>query len=129
MNSSAPDSPLRISNVAFTESQIAVTLSDGRILALPLTWYPRLHNATPEDRENWRLLAEGEGVHWNSLDEDLSLEGFVAGRPAAGSEEYRRRYRPIEYVALAEDLSSSFQSETQVNEALREYLRIKRESA
>lgn len=129
MSSSASDSPLRISTVGFTGDHITVSISDGRVLALPLAWYPRLENATPQQRGNWRLLGEGEGVHWTDLDEDLSLEGFLAGRPAAGSAEYRRRYRPGEYIALDEDLSETFQSGTQVNEALREYLRMKRETA
>ncbi|HEX5868243.1 MAG TPA: DUF2442 domain-containing protein [Beijerinckiaceae bacterium] len=79
----AEASPL-IRNVRFDESQLIVELSDGRILGTPVRWYPRLALATPAQRANWQLLAGGEGIHWPDVDEDLSLEGMLAGRAAPG---------------------------------------------
>jgi hypothetical protein len=129
MNTLAPSQGLHIKGIDFSPDKLIVSLSDQRVLALPLEWYPRLFAASDTERRDWRLLGGGEGIHWPSLDEDLSLGSFLNGWPAAGSAEYRRRRTPIECVTLADDLAGSFQSERQVNEALREYLRIKRESA
>jgi hypothetical protein len=58
----------RIDRIAFREGRLEVLLGDGRLLALPLKWYPRLLAASPAQRENWRLLGDGEGVHWPDLD-------------------------------------------------------------
>jgi hypothetical protein len=127
MNSSGPE--LRIESVAFPDEKLQVALSDGRLLTFPLEWYPSLQKATQSQRANWRLLGQGEGVHWPQIDEDLSLEGFLNGWPAAGSVEYQRRRASVEYIALDQDLAPRFRTEEQVNEALREYLKLKRESA
>jgi hypothetical protein len=64
---------------------LTVALSDGRRLSLPLEWFPRLSHGTPAERNHWRLIGGGEGVHWPDLDEDLSLEGFLAGRKSQES--------------------------------------------
>ncbi len=77
-----------IVSVEFTSAELRVLLNDGRSLGLPLHWYPTLLGATDAQRADWRLLGNGEGVHWESLDEDLSLEGFLNGWPAAGSRAY-----------------------------------------
>ena len=69
-----------IVNVADTENTLTVDLADGRTLSVPLVWYPRLVHATPQERDNWELLAEGRHIHWPDLDEDLSLESLLAGR-------------------------------------------------
>jgi hypothetical protein len=58
----------------------AVELVDGRSLSVPLPWYPRLVHATPAERENWRLIGRGEGIHWPELDEDISVAGLLAGK-------------------------------------------------
>ena len=68
--------------VRFTEDQMHVTLRDGRTISLPLVWYPRLLNATAEQRNDWRLIGGGYGIHWPSLDEDLSTRGFIYGYPS-----------------------------------------------
>ena len=68
---------------AFTEDTIAVDLIDGRTIIVPLAWYPRLFNATPEQRRNWRISGAGYGIHWPDLDEDLSTEGLLRGAPGA----------------------------------------------
>jgi hypothetical protein len=72
----------RIQDVMTTADHISVSYDDGRIVTLPLKWYPRLARATPEQRRNWELIGRGYGVHWPAVDEDLSAEGFLKGWPA-----------------------------------------------
>jgi hypothetical protein len=61
-------------------SSLEADLSDGRSVSVPLAWFPRLLHATPAERNNWRLIGEGEGIHWPDLDEDISVEALLAGR-------------------------------------------------
>ncbi|WP_425218019.1 DUF2442 domain-containing protein [Tumidithrix helvetica] len=61
---------------------IAVDLMDGRTIIVPLTWYPRLLKATPEQRLKWKICGGGYGIHWEEIDEDLSTEGMLRGLPA-----------------------------------------------
>ena len=68
--------------VDVTEDTLTADLSDGRRISVPLAWYPRLVHATPPERRNWRLIGGGAGVHWPDLDEDVSIEGLLAGRPS-----------------------------------------------
>ena len=75
----------RVKKVRFTEDLISVDLMDGRTIEVPLAWYPRLMQASVEQRENWRACAGGFGIHWPELDEDLSTEGMLRGAPAPGS--------------------------------------------
>ncbi|MDY6939766.1 MAG: DUF2442 domain-containing protein [Cyanobacteriota bacterium] len=72
----------RVKNVEFTPETICVDLMDGRTITVPLAWYPRLLNATPEQRENWEICGGGYGLHWEEIDEDLSTEGMLRGAPA-----------------------------------------------
>ncbi|WP_426776489.1 DUF2442 domain-containing protein [Lusitaniella coriacea] len=72
----------RVKNVNFTEDTISVDLMDGRVIAVPLTWYPRLFNATPEQRKQWEICGGGYGIHWEEIDEDISTEGMLRGAPA-----------------------------------------------
>jgi hypothetical protein len=72
----------RVKDVAFTDETIAVHLMDGRSIIVPLIWYPRLFNATPEERSQWELCGGGYGLHLESIDEDLSTEGLLRGSPA-----------------------------------------------
>jgi len=67
-------------HVNFTDDSICLVLSDGREVKTPLEFYPRLKNATKEQRENCQLIGLGSGIHWPDLDEDLSVEGIVLGR-------------------------------------------------
>ena len=67
------------------DDTLTVRLVDGRTITAPLSWYPRLMRATAAERNDWRLMGDGEGVHWPALDEDLSLESLIAGRPSAES--------------------------------------------
>jgi Protein of unknown function (DUF2442) len=73
--------PLAIA-VAVTDDTLTVDLADGRSVSVPLTWYPRLLHATPDERRNWQLIAGGEGIHWPGVDEDISVASLIAGRPS-----------------------------------------------
>jgi hypothetical protein len=73
----------RVADVRFDEDRLIVDLMDGRTIAVPLAWYPRLFDATPEQRSNWRIAGAGYGIHWPDIDEDLSAEGLLRGAPAA----------------------------------------------
>jgi hypothetical protein len=72
----------RVLDVAFTDDALSVSLRDGRIITVPLVWYPRLLNATPAQRNHWAIAGGGYGLHWPDLDEDLSTEGLLRGAPA-----------------------------------------------
>ena len=71
-------------NVVVTVDELTVVLADGRRISAPLAWFPRLMRATPEQRADWELLGDGEGIHWPSADEDLSVSGLLRGTPVAG---------------------------------------------
>jgi hypothetical protein len=70
--------------VLVTEDELTVGLADGRAITVPLVWFPRLLRATPASRSRWELLGDGEGIHWPDADEDLSVEGLLAGNRARG---------------------------------------------
>ena len=72
----------RVADVEFTEDMLTAQLMDGRRISVPLVWYPRLLNATEEQRKNWRISGGGYGIHWEDVDEDLSTEGMLRGAPA-----------------------------------------------
>jgi len=76
----------RVSNVYFREKTISVDLMDGRTITVPLVWYPRLLNATTEQRSPWEICGGGFGIHWEEIDEDLSTEGLLRGIPAPSSQ-------------------------------------------
>lgn len=63
---------LNAERVIVTEDTLSVDLNDGRTISVPLAWFPRLLHASPEERKNWRLIGNGQGVHWEDLDEDIS---------------------------------------------------------
>lgn len=67
-------------DVKVTRNTLQMELSDGRTISVPLDWFPRLVHATPEERNNWRLIGKGHGIHWEDIDEDISTEGLLAGR-------------------------------------------------
>ena len=79
---SAPKVDLRIKSVSLDDERLTVDLMDGRSIAVPLAWYPRLFDATPEQRRNWEIAGGGYGIHWPDVDEDLSTEGLLRGAPA-----------------------------------------------
>ena len=75
MNTLAPISPTAVLavDVRFSEDALIVRLSDGREVSVPLEWFPRLRDATPEQRQDWRLIAHGIGLHWEAVDEDIAV--------------------------------------------------------
>jgi hypothetical protein len=73
-------------DVSVTDDTLSVELSDGRTIAVPILWYPRLSHATPQERQNWRLIGRGHGVHWEELDEDICVEGLLSGKPSGESQ-------------------------------------------
>jgi hypothetical protein len=75
-----------------TADRLVVHLQDGRILSVPLGWYPRLQHATESERQNSRLLGNGYAIEWPDLDEHIGVEGLVAGRKSGESETSLRRW-------------------------------------
>ncbi|NUO80821.1 DUF2442 domain-containing protein [candidate division KSB1 bacterium] len=83
---------LRAQGVSVSANALSVDLTDGRTITVPLAWYPRLLHGTAKERNHWRLIGNGEGIHWPELDEDLSVEGIVLGRPSAESSRSFQRW-------------------------------------
>lgn len=73
-------------NVDVNDDTLSVELADGRTIAAPLGWYPRLAHATAAERNAWRLIARGQGIHWTALDEDISIANLLAGKPSGESQ-------------------------------------------
>jgi hypothetical protein len=65
-------------DVSFTDDELVVTLVDGRRVSAPLAWFPRLLGATAAQRKNWRLIGGGVGIHWDDVDEDISVRSLLA---------------------------------------------------
>jgi Protein of unknown function (DUF2442) len=87
MSSSAIDTSVpTATHVRVSDDALAVELSDGRAISVPLAWYPRLSHGNETERSNWRFIGGGTGIHWPNLDEDISVEGLLAGRPSAESQ-------------------------------------------
>ncbi len=77
MSTSAVELDATAVDVTTDDSSLRVVLADGRELAVPLEWFPRLRDATPEQRKNWRLIGRGQGIHWADVDEDISVAGLL----------------------------------------------------
>ena len=82
MSSSIVEVNARAREVCFTEDEMTVGLADGRKVSVPLAWFPRLLRATAEQRQQWEFLGDGEGIHWEEIDEDLSVAGLLRGTRA-----------------------------------------------
>jgi hypothetical protein len=77
--------------VQLTADALVVDLADGRTVSVPLAWYPRLLQGSPEERAHHRFIGEGEGIHWPDLDEDISVENMLAGRASGeGTKSFQR---------------------------------------
>mgnify|MGYP000541331753 CR=1 FL=1 len=76
----------RVKDVRFSENMLTVDLMDGRIISVPLLWYPKLFNATPEQREHWEVCGAGYGIHWPVIDEDLSIDGLIGVKHSSNVE-------------------------------------------
>ncbi len=77
INKVSPTSVLAL-DIRFTADALIVALSDGREISVPLEWFPRLRDATPKQRKNWRLIAKGIGIHWEDVDEDISVASLLS---------------------------------------------------
>jgi len=73
----------RVEDVDVSNDLLTVILKDGRIISVPLHWYPKLSSATNDEKANWQTCGAGYGIHWPDIDEDLSTEGLLRGAPAA----------------------------------------------
>ncbi len=78
--------------IEITDEALTVELSDGRTISAPVAWYPRLLHATSRERANWELIGKGQGIHWDDLDEDISVEGILAGRHSGESQASLKRW-------------------------------------
>jgi hypothetical protein len=83
---------VKAQRVTTTEDSLAIDLSDGRTVSVPLMWYPRLLHGSSRERNNWRLIAGGEGIYWPDLDEDVSVEGIILGRASGESQSSLKRW-------------------------------------
>ena len=79
MTTSTPVPDPRAQSVSVTDDELVVRLRDGRTLSAPLVWFPRLVHASVQERENHRLIGDGDGIHWPDLDEDISVRGLLRG--------------------------------------------------
>lgn len=79
-------------SVSVTDDTLTVELDDGRTISAPLAWYPRLQHATVNERADWRLIGGGHGIHWESIDEDVSVEGMISGLPSGESQKSFKRW-------------------------------------
>jgi Protein of unknown function (DUF2442) len=96
------ESSLRAVRTQLTYEALVVDLADGRTVSVPLVWYPRLLLASMEERQQFRLIGNGEGIHWELLDEDVSVEGIVAGRRSTASAESLKRGQKSTGLPLAD---------------------------
>jgi hypothetical protein len=79
-------------NVSLTDDTLSVDLSDGRSISVPIAWFPRLLHSTEQERNNWRLIGKGQGIHWEEIDEDISIKGLLTGRPSGESQESFKKW-------------------------------------
>ena len=93
MSSSAMElSGPRAQSVVVTDDSLTVDVVDGRTVSVSLSWYPRLSHASPSERDNWRLIGQGEGIHWPDIDEDIHVDGLLRGRPSGESQDSLKRW-------------------------------------
>jgi len=97
--------------ITVTDDTLSVDLSDGRTISVPLTWFPRLLYASTEERKNWRLIGKGQGIHWEDIDEDISVEGLLAGKPSGESQDSFKKWLALK-KAVAKKPAKLSASET-----------------
>jgi hypothetical protein len=76
----------RAAGVKVSDDSLSAELTDGRTIIVPLAWYPRLLHATPSERNSWRLIGGGRGIHWPEVDEDISVANLLAGQSSGESQ-------------------------------------------
>lgn len=106
-SAAAVGTPTAVS-VAVTGETLTAALADGRGISVPLAWYPRLLHASPAERDRWELSSDGQHVHWPGLDEDIGVEGLLAGWRSDESEESLRRWIEAKHAGRPLDLASLF---------------------
>lgn len=93
MNSSTVETQLpEATDANVSDDVLAVNLSDGRTISVPVAWYPRLSHGTSVERSHWRLIGNGRGIHWPDLDEDISVENLLAGQSSCESQTSFKRW-------------------------------------
>ena len=93
MNSSTVETQVPTATHAqVSDDVLSIDLSDGRTISVPVAWYPRLSNGTTGERDHWRLIGSGRGIHWPDLDEDISVDNLLAGKPSAESQTSFKRW-------------------------------------
>jgi len=92
MSISTNEHQAQATDVTINNDEIAVDLFDGRTIIVPLIWYPRLVHATVKERKSWRLIGQGEGIHWPALDEDISVRNLLAGLPSGENQRSFKRW-------------------------------------
>lgn len=78
--------------VDVTDDSLVVELGDGRTISVPVAWYPRLEHASNAERGGWKLIGSGTGIHWESIDEDISVQAIIAGKPSSESQSSLQRW-------------------------------------
>jgi len=89
-----------IQQVIVTDDTLSVDLSDGRTISAPLAWYPRLLHSSTKERNDWRLISSGSGVHWNQIDEDISIKNLLLGQPSRESQKSLQRWLSSRVAAV-----------------------------
>lgn len=79
--------------VRISDDTLTVTLADGRVVSVPMSWYPRLSHALPQHRSIWEFIGQGHGIHWPELDEDISVENLLLGQPSGEGARSFSRWR------------------------------------
>jgi len=82
----------KIQTIEITDDTLSVDLSDGRTISVPLAWYPRLLHSSVNERNSWRLIGSGDGIHWHQLDEDISVKNIILGQPSGESQTSFQRW-------------------------------------
>lgn len=83
----------RAQRVAITGDTITVDLADGRTISAPLAWFPRLLSGTSDELSDWRLVGQGQSIHWPALDEDISVENLILGKPSGESQQSLKKWQ------------------------------------
>lgn len=95
---------LTIEKVTVTDQSLSVLISDGRTISVPLDWYPRLLHGSDTERNDYYLIAQGRGIHWEALDEDISLENIIEGKRSQESPtSFRKWLHSKQNNAIAQD--------------------------
>jgi hypothetical protein len=87
-------------SVSVTDDTLSVNLNDGRTILVPTAWYPRLLHATPIERKKWRLIGRGHGIHWEDIDEDISIEGLLAGKQSGESQASFKKWLEVRQTSI-----------------------------